>query len=698
MMVLFAGERDRAEVAREVARLVSAEGDFVLVFADGGIKPSLCFGYIGGLLKLPETVVDVEKDIAELADNPETRPLKVGPYDLYSCPDAVQGVIAAKHGELALMLNNFLFNNINFFNYVDDIMFAKLKSSGLSDSTDGVPDYDSFVDLIRTHFNVGADIQRLSDPGEGVASMCRLPQLALDGSPEFKSRGLHALNKGQVIEFLSSRTVVYGGDAGLTEAKTYRYLFPLRCKARAVIRTNEFMVVEPEDGTRLSLLVLFCINQWVEEYAYTRTRRGQQRCLYWQTDSITKLIESVDNSRMDLGTMFMTYMGALADLVVASTQGHSFAYLSYDAAEEALIRIFATFKPTVGDGMGELATPPPISLKDFRHYISAFLFCSQADDPPRDSPREIYVRSIGNRNECSDLGLQTIACRRNQLIDESLARGAKTQSEAAFIIHDQGVPVGVICIECPYKDGLRNDLDFLRQVASNASIYRSFLFRIGDQRWLRRNLKLQDVSHELEKLQLVISDGAARERLDQITRELDLDPSEIEGAMSLEERMNCLVLEEAGGSDELAKDVAELVKVFNPPRHRVPITLQMAAVHIVRILLRNRVHARTPQPIAVVTRDSHAGVREALIIKTVLEFDLPQEEIDKAFRQPIRRLDREHVGLYMIGVVVRAWGGRLDFDRRLGIAGRKLEICIPLERGNQWGSHDVRTAGPATAL
>ena len=230
---------------------------------------------------------------------------------------------------LTLMLNNYLFNNISFFNHVEDLVYAKLAEAGLIGLTEVVPDFDTFATLIRRHFDVLVNIAHLTDGHQDVVSLCRHSPLPLDGSPFFRYRAVHSVQKEQVIEFIGPLPHSLRPGSELSEDAgdyhTYQYIFPIRCKSRARIRTNEFMVVVPAERPRLSLLEIFSINQAVEEYAYARTRRGQQKCLYWQTDELAKLIESVDDSWTELSNMFASYMTALADRVSASTQGPSFA-------------------------------------------------------------------------------------------------------------------------------------------------------------------------------------------------------------------------------------------------------------------------------------------------------------------------------------------------------------------------------------
>lgn len=668
----------------EIHKLIPGEASYFLEFRAEKTKPSLCLGIVAGGTVLPNTIEEVNQAIDSLSECcPNPALLEVGPYNLLIGGEDAMPVGEINLDYISLVVNNFLFNNLSFFNYIEDLMLESVARIPFATLYANMSSYDTFISAIMEQFEVTAEILRVNAEDGPISSLCRDCHFPPAGREAIRGQILHALSRAQVIE-----ATIDTPPAGESQSEAhYRYVFPVRSKPKGIIQSNEFVLLEAAAGRRLSVLEIFSINEIVEEFAYTRVRLGQRRCLYWQTECITSLIESVDNTAIDQAEQFRVYMGELAQFVVSSTQGHSFAYLSYDASQEALCRTVATFKPIPEEADADPEALALVPLKDHHHYISAHLFHEQSQG----AEREMYLPAIRNRAEWAEFGLTSVRCRRNALIDSGAVQGAQTQSEAAFIIHDQGIPVGVICVECPYRDGLANDMDFLRQVASNASIYRSFLFRMGDQRWLRRNLRLQDVAHELEKLGTAIKDREVKLRLAEITGDLaiDLDHEEQDGR-SFVARVDHVVREEVD-SDALLAEMGQPVKVFNPDRHDLPHSIQMAAIHIIRILLQNRLHegrsGQLPSPITVVTRDFHAGVRNALLIRQVLHMNLPESEIQDAFRRPIRRADREHVGLYMIGVLVRAWGGRLDFDRSAGVTERQLEICIPFRRSSG-GSND----------
>ena len=382
-------------------------------------------------------------------------------------------------------------------------------------------------------------------------------------------------------------------------------------------------------------------------------------------------IESIDHDEI-----FKKYLSKLGRYVLRSTQGHSFSYLEYNATSKVLDRsIF------LSEAAHDVATIEcmsiglePVPIKNTYENLSAYIFKNWSDH----KERYVYIPNIRNKKSWSVSGLAKISCERNRKIDDGEFEGSKTVSEVALVVQDQEMPIGVVCVESPYLDGLNADLLFLRQVTNNAAIFWSFLFRMSDQMWLQKNLQLQDISHGLSKLALGLEEGEAKTELSEISLRLEKGVTfQAEEDHTFEELFNQMLWREAGRSELLLQEVMMLVKFFNPVRHRVPKMIQSAAIQIVRDLLRNRRHATVPNEISLTTRDEYGGAKNVLIIRTILKMRLSDDELRDAFRRPIRRTERDHVGLYMMGVVTRTWGGRLDFDRSPSCSKRNLEICIP---------------------
>jgi hypothetical protein len=89
---------DRTEATRRVDALLG-ESNYMLVFKDGDIKPSLCFGRIGGTTLLPDTVKQVDAALAELNSISPSYATKIGQYNLYT--DSETFVSASKNEHIS---------------------------------------------------------------------------------------------------------------------------------------------------------------------------------------------------------------------------------------------------------------------------------------------------------------------------------------------------------------------------------------------------------------------------------------------------------------------------------------------------------------------------------------------------------------------------------------------------------------------
>ncbi len=665
---------NRHKLAEQVRTLFGAHAQYVIVFRSQTYNPSLCLARLEQREYFPERVTEAADLLSQFRQAfPGTRSVRMGQYRIYLHSPRKDSLSNAAQEQLALLLNNFLFNNLNYHNWIEDVIYNSLKSiDALEAESESLTD-ERFLSIICKQFRVRAQIFRKTDD-DVISSVTDHGTFDREAVTAQRKLIRHALDKGRVIE-------IDGHDHDLSAlretgpppaAEQYAYIFPLRSKSRGAIRTRQFMLLTGRDLCKQSVLSIFSIDQCVEEYLYMRTRLGQQQCLYWQTNELTKLVEHIDVQDLDHDSLFAQYMRNVARYVIRSTQGHSLGYLTYDAAKHALRRVVMT-----SDHQGFEDIGSRVSLRQSERFMSAFVF-NHANRLP---DRSFYVKNINIPKDFEHHGLLSVSCMRNKLIDRGKVTGPKTVSEIALVIQDQEMPVGVMSVECPYRDGLAGDLAFLRQVANQASIYWSFLFRASDQIWLRRNLQLQDISHELQKLVLTLEEGPTKKRLTEITTELDpSQSSECEGEKTLSERIDALIEEETGGSKAMAADLGSAIRVHNPAHHVLPQAIQSAAVHIVRNLLTNRRHSSVFNPIRVVSREQWTGTENVLLIRTKLQMNLPKSELRDAFRRPIRRATREHVGLYMIGVIVRTRGGRLDFDRRPNINSRSLDICIPFGR------------------
>ncbi len=675
---------NRHKLAEQVRTLLGDDAQYVIAFQGQTYHPSLCLAQVDGDRHLPERVTEVASLVSAFKQRfPTTPRVRIGQYRVYLRSPRQDVLSDGEREQLTLLLNNFLFSNLNYHNWIEDVIYNSLKNMDALEAESESLTHNRFLRMICDQFQVRAQMFRKTDD-DTISSASDNPIFDLNAVAHQRKFIRHALDKGRVIEIDGNEHDLSGlrDPEQKPAAEQYAYIFPIRSKSRGAIRTRQFMLLTRKQMRKQSVLKVFSIDQCVEEYLYMRTRLGQQQCLYWQTSELTKLVEHLDMDNLDHDQMFAQYMKDVAKFVLRSTQGHSLGYLAYDAAKHALRRVVME-----SDHDGFEDTGSRVSLRQSERFMSAFVF-NHANRLP---DRSFYVKNINRPGDFEHHGLLSVSCMRNKMIDRGKAIGPKTISEAALVIQDQDMPVGVMSVECPYRDGLAGDLAFLRQVASQASIYWSFLFRTSDQIWLRRNLQLQDISHELQKLVLNLEEGPTKTRLTEITTELDPSQSaahEVEKTLS--ERIDELIEEETGGSKTMAADLGSAIRVHNPAHHVLPWAIQSAAVHIVRNLLTNRRHSSVLNPIRVVSREQWTGTDNVLLIRTKLEMNLPENELRDAFRRPIRRATREHVGLYMIGVIVRTRGGRLDFDRRPGINSRSLDICIPFgksantDRRSRW--------------
>lgn len=680
----------RKTTLNEISRLFAPEADICVIKSNPHLMPGLSFARISGEEFYPNLVSEL-KDMKKefLLNNTHPLELSLREYEISTSFEKETFEVSLEisvdlQRHLELVLNSFLLDSLVFDNFVGDSVQKRISDVRFDQVQARNLDYETLVATLSGHFRVSAEILRLGH-GERVVGLGGEKQFKLTEIQKLSSRIRHAVDTGRVLEIdrLQVNLEVFKRHPDLRI-----YIFPIRSHFRNIPGKSDFLAVTSLDCDALSGINIKAIDRCVDDYLYAKTRIGQQECLFWQTEQLTKLVELHDVGSIDHEEEFRKYLRKLSKYVLTSTQGHSFSYLEYDAGQKALSR--AVFVSEAVDDVARMECMSiglnPVPIRNTGENLSAYIFRNWANH----KERYIYIPNIRNKRSWNIDGLSKISCERNKQISEGRFDGAKTVSEVALVVQDQDMPIGVVCVESPYLDGLNADLLFLRKVTDNAAVFWNFLFRISDQMWLRRNLQLQDISHSLSKLALSLDEGEAKTELSEISLRLEEGVTfETENENSFEERFNSMLWREAGRSEFLLEDIMSLVRFFNPERHAVPKMIQSAAIQIVRDLLRNRRHTKQPHEISLTTRDEYGGASNILVIRTILEMRLSEDELRDAFRRPIRRTDRDHVGLYMMGVVTRTWGGRLDFDRHPGFKQRNLEICIPFGNlGDQKNARD----------
>lgn len=640
--------------------------------------PGLSFAVLAGEPHYPNLISEAKSVKEEFeARHPHTSSVRIGHYE-FLLPCSVEAVAERTSEQitltrhLELTLNSLLLESLIYQNYIQDCVEEKVTDLNFDRVRVRELDYDVLVQSISEHFDVDAEAFRLTS-SERVEQLTFSSKFTDSDVNRLVPRIRHSVHTGRVLE-IDRLQANLGVFAKHPEIRIY--VFPIRSSFKNIPGKNDFLVVSSRDCDALGTISIRGIDRCVDDFLYTKTRIGQQNCLLWQTKQLTQLVELHDVGSIDHDDIFNRYLIRLGQFILHSTQGHSFSYLEYDAKTKCLVRSVFLSEAANEDASIECMSIglDPVPIKNTSENLSVYIFRNW----DKHTERYVYIPNIRDKDTWPDVELTRISCERNKRIEDRSFKGSKTVSEVAMVLQDQEMPMGVVCIESPHIDGLNSDLLFLRQVINNAAVFWSFLFRMSDQMWLRRNLQLQDISHNLSKLAMSLEDGAAKDELSEISLRLEEGVTfQSTKENSFEDRLNNMLWREAGRSDFLYEEIVEIVKFFSPDRHIVPVMIQSAGIQIVRDLLRNRRHSTATHEISMTTRDEYGGAKNVLVIRTALEMQLTESELRDAFRRPIRRAYRDHVGLYMMGVVARTWGGRLDFDRSPGATKRRLEICIP---------------------
>ena len=661
----------------EISEFLQESTDFCVWKSTPHLMPALSFARVAEKTYFPNLVSEAKLMLKEFSDeNPNAQKISVGHYEIYLPISSLENSKnLTKDLEIdryiELILNGFLLESLVYQNSIEDRVSKRVSDISFNQMQAKELNYDALSKVVSENFRVNAEVFRLHS-GDKLTPLCADRVFPIADMNKLVNRARHSVEKGRVIEVDKIQVQL---EIFKTHTCMLMYLFPIRSASRNIPGKSDFMAVTSLDCDALSDINIKGIDRCVDEYLYSKTRIGQQDCLFWQTDQLTKLVELHDVGS-DHDGIFQRYLQKLGKFVLRSTQGHSFSYLEYNANKKALERTVFLHESPVDESKVECMRfeIDPVSIKNTKENLSAYIFINWANH----KGRYVYVPNIRDKKSWSLPSMKKISCKRNEYIDDGRLEASKTISEVAMVLQDQEMPIGVVCVESPYSDGLNFDLLFLRQIINNAAVFWSFLFRMSDQMWLRRNLQLQDISHNLSKLAMGLKEGEAKSELSELSLRLEEGVIfQAEAEHNFEERVNQMLWREAGRSEFLLQDVTRLVRFFSPERHKVPILIQSASIQIVRDLLRNRRHANKANVIRMATRDEYGGAKNVLVIRTSLEMQLTDSELRDAFRRPIRRTHRDHVGLYMVGVIARTWGGRLDFDRSPGVIQRNLEICIP---------------------
>jgi hypothetical protein len=137
---------------------------------------------------------------------------------------------------------------------------------------------------------------------------------------------------------------------------------------------------------------------------------------------------------------------------------------------------------------------------------------------------------------------------------------------------------------------------------------------------------------------------------------------------------------EAGDQHVMYDLFKDRVQILDSDNLKIGPAVAEGLSYILLELLRNNRKNNASEPIKVFARSLAQGSRNVIVMRTRLKYYGPQSEINSAFIAPIQRSDGYHFGIFLVGVLVRNLGGRLNFDRRDGQNYRVLEIFIPTER------------------
>jgi hypothetical protein len=663
-------ESDRIQTIKWLKLNIFGDSDFVFRFRTDRTIASLSGGAVAGHVFMPSVRDQVENLLLQRHFEFQSVCSK-GVYEVFSDHPIEMNLVSGA-------LHSFILDNFTYLNAIEDWIGRIASPVLLCIEKDRIPSPDRFRALLRKQFALNSlfvEYRQHTENDEVPAFICKT----------FSDPIAESLRRARVIvldaDTPSSRALAKRLNSKFANV----YVFPVRSKSFEQINTREVLLAI-DNGSSRSTYEIQAIDLCISRYLERRIKHGQKETLYWQNDMLRELLGECRDASENLISEFDEYMNELGHRVVTSTQAHSFAYLRYN-------HINATLKRAVSVSLdGALATrtmdaeweDEDVPLKLSGEFLSAWLF----ENASKSSDGMHYVRNIPSRSGVPET-LYRVTCRRNEVIKGLAADHAPTVSEVALLVEDQRFPIGVICMECPYPKGFEADLAYLRQVIQNAGVFWSLLIRASDQLWLRRNLEIQEISHQIEKEVSLVENEEARTSLQNTIRALTHDgsgrgPTEM---TDLYRAVDEIILQQTGGSTELAENtIAHQIKVYvQTGLPEISTATLHGTVYILRNLIANRIHSSGGlNTVSIVTRANWHGAQNTLVIRTSLDFSGPQQEIDAAFRRPITRPDnREHVGLFLIGVITRTLGGRLCFDRRPGVSRRKLELCLPLEARHQ---------------
>jgi hypothetical protein len=140
-----------------------------------------------------------------------------------------------------------------------------------------------------------------------------------------------------------------------------------------------------------------------------------------------------------------------------------------------------------------------------------------------------------------------------------------------------------------------------------------------------------------------------------------------------------LLHKESGGQRVMYEMFKDRVQLLVSDDLKIGPPVAEGLSYILLELLRNNTKNNAREQIKVSAKSFSQGSRNVVIMRTRLKYLGPQAEINSAFISPIQRPDGYHFGIFLVGVLVRNLGGRLNFDRRRGENFRVLEIFIPAQ-------------------
>jgi hypothetical protein len=265
-----------------------------------------------------------------------------------------------------------------------------------------------------------------------------------------------------------------------------------------------------------------------------------------------------------------------------------------------------------------------------------------------------------------------------------LHSGRGTLSEMCVPLKILDIPYGVINLESSLADAFVYNKEQLLQIARNITFFWDEILRSNDLVWLVSNLRFQENRHRIQRLSGDIADSRIRDNLRAIL-ELprfplsDLPQGQDGDGATIHSLVDSVLRKEAGDQRVMYEMLRDRVRLLESDNLKIGPAVAEGLSYILLELLRNNAKNNASETIKVAAKAFSRGSRNVVILRTRLKYLGPQSEINCAFISPIERPDGYHFGIFLVGVLVRNLGGRLNFDRKLGENYRVLEIFVPTQ-------------------